>query len=279
MTSSRRRGAERELTSIRLYSPEYPDGSDLDSVRLFLKGYFPSVDIRIESPILSGLLGRTLEAVSTRLANSRVKDPSEEHQSYEPMFGEVDFERRAAMGKARVGGVVYDGRKLGEVYASLSDANLGLEVARIVFTQRLVSTYSRDDMRHHLRTVVCSFPSIVSIPGVIEAPAKPRDYHMLRQELESMGAGELQLERLKSDFRGRFIDYGDPEVNEVLKGLALQTVLFHMTLKPFCEHPDCRLFNAHWQEELIRSQVKDGGLCKMHERLLHQLGKRPLLMW
>jgi hypothetical protein len=279
MTSSRRKGAERELTSIRLYSPEHPDGSDLDSVSEFLKGYLPSVEVRIEAPILDGLPGRALGDVSAKLANSRVKDPSNRNQSYEPMLGEVSFEERAARGKARVGGVVYDGRKLAEVYAALLTTDLGLEVAGIVFTQRLVSTYSRDDLRHHLRTVVCGFPSIVSIPGVIEGPARPRDYYVLRRELESMGAGDLRLERLKSEFRGRFIDYGDPVVNDVLKSLALQAVLFHMTLKPFCNHPDCRLFNAHWQEELVRTHVKGGGLCRRHERLLRQLGNRPLLMW
>ncbi|HEY4705069.1 MAG TPA: DUF6775 family putative metallopeptidase, partial [Thermoplasmata archaeon] len=32
----------------------------------------------------------------------------------------------------------------------------------------------------------------------------------------------------------------------------------------FCEDPDCRLFNAHWQAELIRAQVESGRLCARH---------------
>ena len=279
MTSSRRKVVERELKSIHLHRPEYSEGSDLDSVKHFLESLLPSVEVEIEPAILASVKGRELDSVSGRLAGLRVKNPTEQEQSHEPMFGEVDFERRAALGKARVGGIIYDGRKLADVYGSLLDASVGLERTNIMFTQRLVSTYSADDLRHHLRTVVFGFPSVISIPGVVEAPARPREYHILRQELEAMGAGQLRLERLKSDFKGRFIDYGDAEINEVLKGLALQTVLFHLSLRPFCGAPDCRLFNAHWQEELIRSQITSGRLCAKHERQFDELGKLPMIKW
>jgi hypothetical protein len=33
---------------------------------------------------------------------------------------------------------------------------------------------------------------------------------------------------------------------------------------------NCRLFDAHWQEELIHSQIENEKLCNKHASLLHQ---------
>jgi hypothetical protein len=45
-----------------------------------------------------------------------------------------------------------------------------------------------------------------------------------------------------------------------------------MTGEPFCEERECRLFNAHWQEDLLHAQL-DGGsdLCAKHERMLAEI--------
>lgn len=279
MPTSRKRTAETELRSICLYSPEYPEDTYLKSVAESLERFFPTVEVSVKPPVLGRLRGSRLDSLSEAMARSRMKDPSKEKQSFEPMFGEIDFEKRAASGKAKVGGIVYDGRRLEEIIISQLSSSLPLDNAGIVFTQRLVSTYSRDDLRHHLRTVLCGFPSIVSVPGVVEAPAKPRDYYVLRQELAARGAGELQLEKLKSSFRERFVDYGDTRLNDVLKGLALQAIVHHLTLDPFCDKKDCMLFNAHWQEELIRSQLSGKGFCRKHENLLGRFAKQPVLSW
>jgi hypothetical protein len=154
-----------------------------------------------------------------------------------------------------------------------------LETASLIFTDRLVSTYSDDDMRHHLRTVVCGFPSVVSIPGICEAPARPREYYFAKRQLEAESAGDLALVVLKQAFRDEFIDYGDPRTAEVLKGLSLQGVMFHLSLEPFCGDSRCRLFNAHWQKDLIASQIVSGRLCDKHERIVKKLSKKPVLSW
>ena len=279
MTTSRRRAAERELREIDFYLPEDTSGVTIQSVENYIGSLFPTVKTRVCSPILRGLRGSKLEEYAESLASSRVKDPSAVIQSSEPLYGEIDYERRAIMGKARVGGVVYDGQKVETICLDLLKTVSSIDRCSIVFTGRLLSTYSRDDMRHHLRTVVFGFPSVVSIPGVIEAPAKPKEYYFLRQQLVAAGAGEVELTKLKSSFKGRFIDYDDPSVNSVLKGLALQAVVFHITLNPFCSDRTCRLFNAHWQEELIQSQTISAGFCAHHSKLIKRLGKHPALSW
>ncbi len=278
MTSSRR-SDEIELRSINLYTPEYAEDIDINSIREFLEQYFPTVAASVRPPVLVTVKGKKLLEVAERLAKARVKDPAKETQSFEPMYGEIDFERRASLGKARLGGMVYDGLKLEDIYASTLTDKTGLESANIVFTQRLVTTFSRDDLRHHLRTVLCSFPSVVSIPGIVEAPARPREYYMLKQELEASGVGGLAVEKLKASMNDMFVDYGDPRLKEALKGIALQALMFHLTLDPFCDKPDCRLFNAHWQQELIKSQITGGRLCTRHKKLLQKLRERPMVAW
>jgi hypothetical protein len=195
------------------------------------------------------------------------------------MYGEVEYEKRTIRGSSTVGGVVYDASKVAAAAEPLVKNHGSLETASLIFTDRLVSTYSDDDMRHHLRTVVCGFPSVVSIPGICEAPARPREYYFAKRQLEAESAGDLALVVLKQAFRDEFIDYGDPRTAEVLKGLSLQGVMFHLSLEPFCGDSRCRLFNAHWQKDLIASQIVSGRLCDKHERIVKKLSKKPVLSW
>jgi len=277
MTTSRRSGTE--LREIDLFSSENPGGPDLGPVKSYLKSLLPSVSVKVLPPALRRIAGTRAEAIARRLAMARVKDIGAADQDFEPMFGEVEYELRTLAGKARLGGVVYDARKVAEAVVNATGQSSSLRSSAIVFTDRLISTYSRDDMRHHLRTVLCGFPSIISVPGIVEAPAKPREYYVLKQRMESEGASDLQLAELRASFRDRFIDHGDEGVVEVMKGLALQAVMYHLTLTPFCSDKNCRLFNAHWQEDLIKSQVRSKRLCVRHAAQLEALGKSPVLRW
>lgn len=264
---------------IDLYPAEKALGVDLRPVKDYLRSIFPSVDIRIKPHLLKGLGNRKLESLAVAFAEARVKNPSVSSQSFEPMFGEIEFEKRALAGSAGVGGIVYSGRRLEDLFGKVLDDRQSIDLCSVVFTERLVSTFSADDLRHHLRTIVCGFPSTISVPGMVEAPAKPREYHILKQQMEAAGAGGFQIEKLKSEFRGRFIDYDDSRMSEILKGLALQALMFHLTLDPFCANRGCRLFNAHWQEDLIHSQVTSGKMCKRHAKMIRDLGSPPLIIW
>ncbi len=105
--------------------------------------------------------------------------------------------------------------------------------------------------------------------GLVEAPAKPKELY-LRRYLGSNGIA------LKEEFKGRFIDYEDPRVTEVMKGYVLQAVFFHMTGDPFCKNKNCRLYNAHWQEEVIHAQLEiPHGLCVNHQATLNSLLSSP----
>ncbi|MCK4850357.1 MAG: hypothetical protein KAT11_03345, partial [Phycisphaerae bacterium] len=112
------------------------------------------------------------------------------------------------------------------------------------------------------------WPSIISTTGIVEGPAKPREYYF------GLMAG-LDEEKVREELKGRFIDHGHPRLTEILKGYSMQAVFYHLFAEPFCEEPDCRLFNAHWQEQMIRAQLGTGAeFCRRHQKLVKKLADK-----
>jgi hypothetical protein len=82
----------------------------------------------------------------------------------------------------------------------------------------------------------------------------------------------IDINTLKQEFAGRFIDYNDSRMTEVMKGYVLQSIFFHMTGDPFCGDKNCRLYNAHWQEEVIQSQLyPKNEFCEKHQKIIEQI--------
>jgi len=142
----------------------------------------------------------------------------------------------------------------------------------IILTSRLFATLGEDN-RLHIRASVYSFPSVISTSGIVEGPAKPRDYYLYRQRYARLGIWDREAHRIAERFKGQFIDYGDSRLTEVVKGYAAQALFFYMTGNPFCERNKCRLYNAHWQEDLIRAQIKCGEFCSAHKKALERIIK------
>ena len=58
----------------------------------------------------------------------------------------------------------------------------------------------------------------------------------------------------------------------------MQSVFYHLTQEPFCKEKDCRLYNAHWQEEVINAQLKGSEFCEKHEQILRNIKERRKLV-
>lgn len=141
----------------------------------------------------------------------------------------------------------------------------------LIFTSRLPMTWETQDLRYHGRTVAAEFPlALLSTTGLVEAPAKPREYYLYeiaKERMKEQGGitGNAPLIDEKPKFE--FLTYDDTRMKECLKGLTLQAIFFLTLLEPFCETQTCRLYNAHWQEELLSSQV-NGRMCQTHQNLM-----------
>lgn len=163
---------------------------------------------------------------------------------------------------------LYDGFVMQKKFAEMiPTAELSLAHIHIIFTTLLTCTFSgEDDWRYHGRAVICGTPSIVSTTGIVEALAKPREFYLARLGVRAADNGSL-----KKKFAGRFIDYDDKDkITAASINYSLQAIFFFITGgDPFCNNKDCRLFNAHWQEDLIH-MIEKRILCSHHRNMANK---------
>jgi hypothetical protein len=166
---------------------------------------------------------------------------------------------------------IIDGFYLQRIYSRIIDKKESqLNHIHIVFDDILVCTYDENDKRYHARPIICGSPSVISIPSIIEGPAKPKGYYFKQMMKDLLCISSKEIE---NEFAGTFVTYDDPRLMQVTTGYAIQAIFFFLNNgNPFCSQYPCRLFNSHWQEELIYTQVINPVLCKEHLRLLAQDG-------
>ena len=207
------------------------------------------------------------EALAERIASARVRRLDRPPETAEPLYGEVQFElRHLEDPEGKAAGILYDAHRLAAVYRELLPAEeRSLRIVHVIFTSRIFGTFDEDG-RYHARVNLCGFPSLVSTSGIVEAPARPKEYYGVKARV-SMALGSVPFEAVKEPFRGRFIDYDDARLTAVLKGYVLQCLFYHIAGEAFCGDRACRLFNAHWQSEVIAAQIDSGGLCQRHAGL------------
>jgi len=200
------------------------------------------------------------KAIAKEFARAKVVDLYKEELNPEPLLAEIEYESRLLLSR-KPSGLLYDGFCLQGIFRQMiPHQEHNLSHAHIIFTSRLFGTFV--DNRYHARVAVFGVPSLISTTGIVEAPAKPREFYLRMQ----LGENEAVL---KEEFKGRFIDYDDSRMTEVMKGYLMQAFFYHAFGKPFCDDPNCRLYNAHWQEEVIKAQLEAKyEFCKIHEQIL-----------
>ena len=198
-------------------------------------------------------------ALVERLARARVTTPTKRAGGPERRLlrPELDFESRVLTGQVRASaGVVYDGCELQWLAAGLLRG--GAEAIHLWLTERLFATWDDDDRRYHLRVILCGVPTMVSTTGMVRAPARERSYYLSR----SLGV------RPEEAATADFLDHEDPRTADVVKGYAMQAVFYALTGEPFCDDSACRLFNAHWQSEMLAAQLQGDDYCRRHRDAL-----------
>ena len=110
-------------------------------------------------------------------------------------------------------------------------------------------------------------PVIISTTGIIEGPAKPKQYYM---DIITNISKE-SIEEIKKKYKGEFLEYNDPRLPDIVEGILLQIIFYYETGDAFCDNSQCRLFNAHWQKDLFISQIKNQSLCNQHSKILNEM--------
>jgi hypothetical protein len=254
-----------KISKIFLYDePAIPE-INIKELSKFLKDTF-SIGVEIRQNIFSNAdISIAKDLASSRILNS--KKPFEQHS---PSLEEVEFEKNSFENTSNVKNIImYDGFEFQKITSKLiSEKENSLECFHLLFTNKLTCTFDYNDYRYHGRAVICSNPSIISTTGIIEAPAKPRDYYM---ELFSKMAQGLNIESMKKKYQGTYLEYHDDRLATIVKGYAMQAIFYYLTGEEFCDKKECRLFNPHWQKDLLYSQIEVGKLCEKHQKILKNL--------
>ena len=204
--------------------------------------------------------------LSSRIAGIKVLDISAPiDEIREPTYGEIDVELKRLRGDGSYLGVLYDGIWLQRIFYNIMSERIPEVTSgsiHVIFTSRLFGTYEAG--RYHARVILTGLPSLISTSGVVEAPAKPKDYYWLKAGFIRAGK---DIRELDLTHKWEFIEYDDSRITEALSSYILQSIFYEITGSPFCDDPACCLYNSHWQEEVLTTQVK-GKLCQEHAKLI-----------
>jgi hypothetical protein len=257
-----------------------PAAPELDTPELarYLQEQLPGLGVELRPPLvasyLEGLAPGEKEAALSRLARGfaglKIRDPMARGRDFPVLPGEVEYERRRLTSPRPTFGLLYHGEGAVRLLAELlPQRERGLSFLHIVFTNQLLGTWGEG--RYHLRAAVFGFPCLLSTTGLVEAPAKPREFYVLKQQYAALGMPDAVVE-LEQELGERVLRHGDPRLTEVMKGYVMQALFYHVTGDPFCDDRGCRLYNAHWQEEVIGAQLKgDYQFCPHHRGLLDEM--------
>jgi len=207
--------------------------------------------------------------IAQELAACRIFDTRVPFERHNPTTEEIRFEDESFVNNKETNIILYDGFEFQKVITGMiPEEELDSDKFHLVCTNKLTCTFDLGDYRYHGRAVICSNPSIISTTGMIEAPAKPREFYL--RLLTNITQG-LNLDTIENQFKGRYLEYHDPKIGEIIKGYALQALFYYLTGESFCESKECRLFNAHWQADLLYSQIESRKLCDKHQQILDKI--------
>lgn len=272
MKSSEKKKTDPYFTVI-LYDDTSSKTLSLEEISNYLKKKLGDIEIQVRKDFINYHLNlKIIDKYAAEIAKCKVRNLINPNFDIDPLFGEIRYERQLIEHpKKRLSGVLYDGYRLNRVLQSLiPPEELDFNILHIIFTNRLFGTFDEADGRYHARVIICGYPSLISTTGIVEAPAKPIEYYHFKQKHLALGTG-IPLEVIKNKFLGRFIDYDDPRLTDVMKGYVMQSVFYYLIHEPFCEDENCRLYNAHWQEKVINAQLKGGEFCVKHEKILNDI--------
>ena len=187
-----------------------------------------------------------------KIAECKIFNLRKIFEKHTPTNEEVLFEESNINDTSKTENIImYDGFQLQKILANLIPESENIEnIFHVFFTNKLTCTYDCRDFRYHGRALIGTNPSIISTTGIIEAPAKPREYYF---DLMTNLRQGINVETIKQKYKGTYLEYNDSRLSKIVQGYLLQAIFYYETGDPFCNNLECKLFNAHWQKDLLHS--------------------------
>ena len=245
-----------------LYEDKFTQNLKLSVIKDFIKKTIPNAKVEMRKGFFEHF--KATKSIAEEIAGCRITDPLSNKFS-EPLYGEIEFEKRTLLGNKAHAGILYDGYRFAHLLLPIiGKSERRTDNCHIIFSNRLVGTYNNNDKRYHARTIILSQPCIISTTGIVEAPAKPREFYLKKEVLKNINPelSHVNIEELKKDIKGKFIDYDDERITEIAEGYVTQAIMFSKNKEPFCKEKECRLYNAHTQENMIAFPDQPGQVCR-----------------
>jgi hypothetical protein len=278
-----------KFNNVHIYR-NHANNLDFNVIVPELQKYIPKIPIEVRHPFLNNIDNVLAESL-TSIRISDIKKPFNEQPRIKVqgkfdknIVYEKNFPRQLIFSDISNNSstterqykelILYDGFMMQRLLGTMiNESESNTDHVHLVFEDRLICTFSEEDWRYHSRTFVAGNPSIISTTGIVEAPAKPKEWYIKQMQLSiyDIDRDDDQIDGISSSDVKKYLDYGDYRINFAAVGYALQALFFFITEgDPFCNNANCRLYNAHWQEELLQSQTQNKRLCNKHNALLHQ---------
>ncbi|MDC3292156.1 hypothetical protein OAU56_02900 [Nitrosopumilus sp.] len=252
-----------KISKIIIYKEPSVPKINLDKIKEFIFKEF-RIKIEIRDNIFNKLDKNTCE----KIASTRIFNLKKSFEKHNPTVNEIliELENKDMSNKEEM--ALYDGIELNEIIKELIPKEENNQnTLNIIFTNKLTCTFDQNDFKYHARTWIGSNPAIISTTGIIEAPAKPKQYYI---DIITNISKE-SIEEIKKKYKGEFLEYNDPRLSDIIEGVLLQIIFYYETGDVFCENNQCRLFNAHWQKDLFISQIENKKICEKHEKVLSKM--------
>ncbi|MCV0400440.1 MAG: hypothetical protein K5777_00450 [Nitrosopumilus sp.] len=249
-----------KISKIVLYDEPAVPEIQLDKIKKFITNTF---NIKVETK--GDFFKSANNDIFEKIATTRIFDLKNQFKKHIPTIEEIQIEKENNPHQKETS--LYDGFELQNIVKEYIQTNEN--TLHIVFTNRLTATFDESDFRYHARALIGSNPAIISITGIIEAPAKPKQFYL---DLMT-NFSENRIEEVNKKYKGEFLEYHDPRMYEILEGYVLQIIVYYETGEAFCDKKECRLFNAHWQKDLLHSQIESKKLCEHHQGIINNFNK------
>jgi len=252
-----------KISKIILYDEPTVPEIQLKKIKKIITDTFP-----IEIELRKNFFHFSNEKIFEKIATTRIFNLKKQFKKYVPTIDDIQIEKENKDRSEKESTILYDGFELQNIVTEFIPINENTEnILHVVFTNKLTCTFDEGDFRYHARALIGSNPAIISITGIIEAPAKPKQYYL---DLMTSFSKE-NIEEVKKKFKGKFLEYHDSRLHEIVVGYLLQSIIYYETGESFCGNKECRLFNAHWQKELFYTQIENKKFCKRHLEIINRL--------
>ncbi len=252
-----------KIVKIILYDePSVPE-IKLKNVVEFLKKVL-ATPIQIE--IKNNFFQNSNDHIFERIAKTQIFDLKKKFTEHNPTTVEILNEKKNYDNQIE-NAVLHEGLEFQKVIIENIPWNDDKNTLHIIFTDKIVCTYDKDTARYHARIWIGPNPVIISTTGIIEAPAKPKQYYYdIMTNFSKKSVNEI-----KRKYKGEFLEYHDSRISDILEGILLQIITHQETGEGFCDDSNCRLFNSHWQKELLLSQIENKKMCEKHKKLFKEI--------